>query len=113
MKKIVLAALLLSLLGACSKCSKATEGAAPAKVTNAPGEAAPPADGAARVVFASDQWTGGRGQCSEGSAAEGCDSEWRHTETKQLTRVFVIPVKDQRALESFMQKIESRTLRAG
>jgi hypothetical protein len=107
MKKIVLAALLLSLLGACSKCSKGTQGADPAKVTNAPREAPPPADGAARVVFASDKWTGGRGQCSEGSSAEGCDSQWHHTETKQLTRVFVIPVKDKRALTSFMEKLES------
>lgn len=107
MKKLVIAAMLLTVASACSKCSKSSDSTAPAKATNAPMVAPPPTDGVARVVFESDKWTGGRGQCSDGTAAEGCDSEWRHAETQQLTRVFMIPVRDLQALKSFMQKIES------
>lgn len=63
--------------------------------------------GPERVVFASPAWTGARGACTEDTAKDGCDSEWHHTESQQLVRVFVVDVQDEAALPRFVDKLSS------
>ena len=55
------------------------------------------------VTFAS---AGGwqRTACSDVRAEDGCDSQWLHN-TGQVVRVFFVPVKDERALTSFVDKL--------
>lgn len=60
--------------------------------------------GAEVVVFTgAPGWQGGRG-CTDVRPEDNCDSQWLHS-SGQLVRVFVVTVKDPKALTTFVDKL--------
>src|SRR5207244_4191351 len=50
--------------------------------------------------------------CSDVRPEDGCDSQWLHT-SGQVVRVFVVDVQDQRALDSFVEKLSNDVANKG
>ena len=56
-------------------------------------------------------WSGGR-TCTDVKPEDGCDSQWLHT-SGQVVRVFVVDVKDERAVDAFVDKLASDVAKKG
>jgi hypothetical protein len=64
------------------------------------------------VVFAgAPGWSGGRA-CTDVRVEDGCDSQWLHT-SGQVLRVFVVDVKEERALDAFVSRLADDVTKKG
>jgi hypothetical protein len=103
MKRFVVVTLAIFAMAAC-KDDKAGD-KPPPHVSDAGSEVPP---GPEVVVFTgAPGWEGGR-TCTDVRPEDGCDSQWLRTDKDgngQVVRVFFVEVKDERALDGFVDKL--------
>lgn len=87
--------------------------AAPAATQDATPCATPPREA---VVFSgAPGWSGGR-SCTDVRPEDGCDSQWLRTAPDgngQVVRVFIVDVKEERALDTFVDKLAADVANKG
>jgi hypothetical protein len=94
------------LLGlGCERAPPPPDPAAPPAPAAAPASTADnPAELQEVVTFrGAPAWSGGR-SCTDVRPEDGCDSQWLHA-SGQVVRVFVIDVKEERALDAFVERL--------
>lgn len=123
--KHVVALLACVVLGVA--CERSASSSTPNEAPRANPEATPAADAGSAssssaaaqrevVVFSGAAgWSGGR-SCTDVRPDDGCDSQWLRTDADgngQVVRVFVVDVKEERALAAFVDKLSADVANKG